>query len=104
MQKDIIEKIEQDFAEPELVLRILESVESKSGEVLPDRICRSMIYLARGDIERLTHYIELFFQDYRDLLWQAEYEDPEVHKYDFNRTFYELGLIMPGEYKQPGSK
>lgn len=44
-------------------------------------------------MSKLNHFIALSFKDYRDLIWQAEYEDQEVHKYDFNKSFNEQGLL-----------
>ena len=93
MKKDILKKIEKDFDNPEEVLDILFVMAEKDNEVTSDRIYRAIIYLANGSIKTLNHSIELYFIDYRDLLWQAEYEDPEIQKYDFNKSFSELGLI-----------
>lgn len=95
MQSDIIKKINNDFSNPVKVIELLEEMEKVEGSQIADRIYRSIIFLAEGKIEKLKHYINLFFKDYRDLLWYAEYEgkDPEVQKYDFNQSFVELGLL-----------
>lgn len=93
MQKDIVEKIEMDFENSEEVIKVLTEMVSRNNEAISERIYRAIIYLSEGNIEKLNYYIELYFKDYRDLIWQAEYEDPEIQKYDFNKSFNELGLI-----------
>jgi len=93
MKKDILDKIESDFTNPQEILGILSKMAEKDDEVTSDRIYRSIIFLANGKLELLNHFVGLYFVDYRDLLWQAEYEDPEIQKYDFNKTFYKLGLL-----------
>lgn len=93
MQQDILDKIKYDFENAEEVVNILESMESMNQGPISDRIYRGVIFLSQGDMSKLNHFIELSFKDYRDLIWQAEYEDPEVQKYDFNKSFNELGLL-----------
>ena len=92
MKKDLLEKIIRDFENSDEVVNILESMESKNGLVVSDRIFRCIDFLAEGDIDKLNQYIELYFKDYRDLIWQAEYDDSEVQKYDFNKSFRQLQL------------
>ena len=93
MKKDTLKKISTDFKNPEEVIGILSEMELKNKESVSERIYRAIIFLSEGNIEKLHHFIELYFEDYRDLIWQAEYEDPEVQKYDFNKSFSELGLL-----------
>jgi len=92
MQIDILEKIETDFENSKEVVEILKAMEPMNHGPISDRVYRGIVFLAQGSIEKLNHYIELYYKDYRDLLWQAEYENPEVRKYDFNKSFDELGL------------
>jgi hypothetical protein len=94
MRPDILDKINSDFENLEEVISILKVMESTNPEPVSDRIYRSIIFLSEGNINKLNHFIELFFTDYRDLIWQAEYEDPEIQKYDFNKSFKELGLYQ----------
>ena len=77
---------------PQEVIDILESLETMNHAPPSDRVLRSIVFLAQGDRNKLSHFIDLAYRDYRDLLWQAEYENPEVRKYDFNKSFDELGL------------
>ena len=93
MKKDTLKKIDTDFKNPEEVIRILSEMELRNEEVVSERIYRAIIFLSEGDVEKLHHFINLYFEDYRDLIWQAEYEDPEIQKYDFNKSFSKLGLL-----------
>ena len=93
MQPDIIYKINADFGNPKEVVNILEAMESMNQGPVSDRIFRGIIFLSQGNMDRLNRFIELSFTNYRDLLWQAEYENPEIQKYDFNKSFDELGLL-----------
>jgi hypothetical protein len=92
MQKDILEKIETDFQNPEKVINILKAMESMNRGPISDRAYRGIIFLAQGSMTKLNHYIELSFKDYRDLMWQAEHVESEVQNHDFNKSFSELGL------------
>ena len=76
-------------------MALLKEMENRGGSSIEDRIYRSIVFLAEGDIEKLKYYISLYFKDYRDLLWYAEYDknNPEVQKYDFNQSFSKLGLL-----------
>ncbi len=93
MQPDILEKINADFEKPDEVLKILKAMETAVQEHVSSRICRGIVFLSQGSICKLNHYVELSLIDYHDLIWQAEYEGPEIHKYDFNKSFNDLGLL-----------
>ena len=93
MQQDITKKIGQDFESPEEVIGLLSKMEEREDDYISERIYRAIIFLSEGNIEKLNHFIKLYFLDYRDLLWQAEYEDPEIQKYDFKKSFSKLGLL-----------
>jgi len=87
-----VAKIERDFDDPGQVMAVLESLESLNNGQVTDRTYRSIVFLAGGSKVKLGHYMGLALRDYRDLYWQAEYENPEVRKYDFSRPFDEQGL------------
>ena len=93
MKQDIIDKVDLDFVDTKEVLQILEAMESMNRGPVSDRIYRSIVFLSSGSKEKLNHFVDLAFKDVRDLYWQAEYEDPEIQKYDFNKSFVELGLL-----------
>lgn len=93
MKQDIRDKIELDFVDPKEVLQILRAMESMNRGPVSDRVYRSIVFLSSGNKEKINYYVELAFKDIRDLYWQAEYEDPEIQKYDFSKSFVELGLL-----------
>ena len=88
MIEDILKKIEADFANTDEAILILESIDD---DLKNDRFLRAAVFLARGDKDRLLKIVSM---DYRDVLWQAENpDDPEIRKYDFGKSFSELGLL-----------
>jgi hypothetical protein len=52
-------------------LRLVESLE------LAQRIVRSVVFLAHGDLERLEHYVGRAREDWRDVVFWAEYEQAD---------------------------
>ena len=87
MVEDILKKVESDFVNTDEAISILESIEDDLNN---DRFLRAAVFLARGDTDRLAKIVRM---DYRDVLWQAENpDDPEIRKYDFGKSFSELGL------------
>ena len=94
MKADVYQKIEKDFgSDLNLAIELIETVDAHSKGLVSDRILRAIVFLAKGDIDRLKQVIELSRTDYRDVLWQAEYHFGEDRRYDFNRTFHELNLM-----------
>lgn len=94
MKNDIYQKVEKDFGpEAKLAIEQIEILDARSKGLVSDRMLRAMVFLAKGDIERFKQVIELGRTDYRDVLWQAEYDCGEEQLYDFNKTFHELKLM-----------
>ncbi len=94
MKTDIYQKIENDFGpEAKLAVEQIEILDARSKGLVSDRMLRAMVFLAKGDIERFKQVIELGRTNYRDVLWQAEYDCGEEQLYDFNKTFHELKLM-----------
>ena len=95
MEIDIFQKIEKDFGtEAKVAREELDILDAKTKGLIDNRLLRSIIYLAEGNIEKLKMYIAMARLDWRDVLWQAEYDSPDdtMRKRDFNKTFLELGL------------
>jgi hypothetical protein len=90
---EIAQKLHHYGMPAEEVFNMLKAVGVQAQEPVSDRIYRSIVFLSQGNMNKLNHYIELSLTDCRDLVWQAEYEDPEKQKYDFNKSFHELGLL-----------
>jgi hypothetical protein len=94
MKTDIYQKIERDFGDDlKLAIEQIEILDARSKGLVGDRMLRAMVFLAKGNIERFKQVIELGRTDYRDVLWQAEYDCGEEQLYDFNKTFHELKLM-----------
>lgn len=90
---DIKNRVAEDFGE-ESADEIFESLLARIPPGLPNgtrpRHLRCILYLARGDRQRLEHYIELCLQDTRDVMLNAEYEtegEDLVRKRDFSQPF-----------------
>lgn len=95
MKADILQKIEKDFAEHhQFAIKQIEVFDAKHKGLLTDRILRAVVFLAKGNSEKLMQVLALAETDYRDVLWQAEYDRNEQRIYDFNQSFYELKLIV----------
>ncbi len=94
MKTDIYQKIKRDFGgDLKLAIDQIETIDARSKGLIGDRMLRAMVFLAKGNIERFKQVVELGRTDYRDVLWQAEYDCGEEQLYDFNKTFHELKLM-----------
>jgi hypothetical protein len=94
MKTDIYQKIERDFGDDlKLAIEQIEILDARSKGLVGERMLRAMVFLAKGSIEHFKQVIELGRTDFRDVLWQAEYDCGEEQLYDFNKTFHELKLM-----------
>jgi len=93
MQPDIVEKINKDFDNPGEALRILEAFVLISKHPETDRVCRAVVFGAKGDIKKLHECIDDSFFDCRGFLHQAEYAGTNDQVYDFNQLFSEIGPL-----------
>jgi hypothetical protein len=90
MSPDIAARIQRDFSSSAARREAHFAVASLEGAVKQlDRITRCVLYLADGNLESLASYIKAAMQDYRDVIWWAEYdrEDREKRIRDFNLPF-----------------
>ena len=95
MALDIYQKIENDFGDnSNEVHEALKILDAKTKGMISNRILRAIVYLANGDISTFHEKVKLAQVDWRDVLMQAEYSYPENERLrDFDKTFYELGLL-----------
>lgn len=92
---DIQKKLELDFGrELSSAKDEIEALYAKTNWQISNRMVRSIVFLANGDFESLKRNIELALTDYKDVLWQAEYDRGDEQLRDFNKTFQELGLLQ----------
>ena len=52
-----------------------------------DRVIRCIIHLSAGDPQRVSYYLGIATQDYRDVIYWAEYDKDDRRVRDFNRPF-----------------
>ena len=91
---DIQQKLALDFgSEMPFAKDEIEALYAATNWRISDKMIRSIIYLAKGDITLLNNTIQGARTDYKDVLWQAEYDRGDEQLRDFNKTFEELGLI-----------
>ena len=95
MSVDIYQKIESDFgANAHEVHETLKDLDAKTKGLISNRVIRAIIFLSNGEISTFQEKVKLAQTDWRDVLTQAEYSYPEnIQLRDFNKTFYELGLL-----------
>ena len=94
MKTDIYQKLKVDFnKELDEAINIMEALDAQTKGLISDRLLRAIIYLAKGNIHRLKEVIKLSQKDFRDILWQAEYDCGETLIHDFEKTFHELKMM-----------
>jgi hypothetical protein len=52
-----------------------------------NRVIRCIVYLVAGDTQRTSHYVGVANQDYRDVIYWAEYDSDDRKVRDFNEPF-----------------
>jgi len=52
-----------------------------------DRVIRCVLQLAEGKVPDLEHYMKSALQDWRDVIYWAEYTKDEVRIFDFDLPF-----------------
>lgn len=92
---DINARILNDFGEnASKATTILIASINRVAYLKTDRVIRCIIFLAKGDLTELEHYIEAATFDTRDVMLWAEYEGLKENENpkrvrDFNKTFSE---------------
>tara|TARA_R110002049_G_C8701215_1_gene523006 strand:+ start:97 stop:408 length:312 start_codon:yes stop_codon:yes gene_type:complete len=96
MKTDIINRIESDFRENSNKAKeiITNRVGTFEHLLKNDRIIRCIIYLSKGSIKELNHFVDIALQDPRDVMMLAEYKEGSNFENfkrlrDFNKTFEE---------------
>lgn len=55
------------------IMAILDAYGTESHEPERNRVQLAIITLSEGDVDKLRHFVAAAKQDYRDVLWWAEY-------------------------------
>jgi hypothetical protein len=87
---DIAERIEHDFGTDALG-EVRATLEPIVGSGLGDRVIRCVLVLAQGNHELLRHYVHQAVDDYRDVIYWAEY-DAARRTHDFSNSFDRAAL------------
>jgi hypothetical protein len=84
--RDIEERIERDFGAGALkgVVQLFEPIYAAG---MGDRIVRCCLALSGGDLHRLRHNIVQALNDYRDVIYWAEYDANDGRIHDYNNPF-----------------
>lgn len=82
---DIIKHIESVYRNPTEVSAIVSAVAAPEAE----RVIRCILHLSEGDRDSLMAYVKMADQDYRDVIWNAEYDNRNIRKYNFTRPLDE---------------
>ena len=52
-----------------------------------NRVIRCIVHLSAGDPERVSQFLSAAAQDYRDVIYWAEYDKDDRKVHDFNEPF-----------------
>ena len=52
-----------------------------------NRVIRCIIHLSGGDPQRISHFVGVAAQDYRDVIYWAEYDKQDQKVHDFGKPF-----------------
>jgi hypothetical protein len=83
---DIEDRIAADFAATDRP-SAFGIIESLSGAKETWRVCRCVLFLARGQLSLLAHNAEQARLDYRDVIYWAEYDEQDRLVRDFSKPF-----------------
>ena len=90
LARDIWGKVNRDFGTPEeaaLALSVLADFVDQNQELASDRLLRCIVFVAKGDLNRLEKAIDLAKEDYRDLIVWAEYDEKSKRVRDLTNPF-----------------
>ena len=90
LARDIWGKVNKDFETPEeaaLALSVLSDFVDQNQELASDRILRCIVFVAKGDLNRLEKAIDLAKEDSRDLIVWAEYDEKSERVRDLTNPF-----------------
>jgi hypothetical protein len=91
---DIQQKLEHDFgSEFPFARDEIDAIYIATNWNISNKVIRSIIYLAKGNLELLNKNIQRAQTDFKDLLWEAEYDRGDEQLRDFSKSFIALGLI-----------
>ena len=90
LAKDIVVRLKKEFEDPDeaaLALSVLEDFAGENQELSDERILRCIVFVAKGDLDKLGEAIDLAKIDYRDLIVWAEYDETLERVRDLSTSF-----------------
>ena len=87
LAKDIRNRIKRDFNADEQ--HSVESLLLQYAGKEPDRVIRCIIHLSNGSYHKLKHNYKTANDDYRDIIFFAEYDEEDRRINDFTQPFSE---------------
>ena len=81
---DIEIRIKERFDDPNRVYDLLKNLENQNEEI---RVIRCILELSDSDYDSVDAWVKKANEDYRNILWYAEYDNRNVRKYDFSEPF-----------------
>jgi hypothetical protein len=82
---DIESKVAQDYPR-ESLSAVSRSLATYKGPER-DRVIRCIVHLSGGDPQRVSHFVGVATQDYRDVIYWAEYNKQDHKVHDFGEPF-----------------
>jgi len=98
-KEDIQQRIKLDFKDSASnANELLSKAISETDYLKNDRVIRCIVFLAKGDLNKLEKYLKTAIIDTRDVMLWAEYEEQEGESNfkrirNFNNTFDKCQLI-----------
>ena len=88
MPPDIVARIELQFGQnAREAIELLEAFVVAGQIRETNRVIRCLVHLAGGSIPKLCENIQLAEVDYRDVIWNAEYDHSDERKRDLSIPF-----------------
>ncbi len=89
MEKDIIEYIKKEFNEEdfEIIVSRLKDLDLSAWKQDINRIYRCILYLSKGNLDKIDIYIKKAQKDFRDIIVEAEYDSHYNQLRNFNNPF-----------------
>ncbi len=93
-KEDINKRINEFFKNSQRVIEILNVLNVEREH---ERIIRCILILSDGDYDAVREWVKKANQDYRNIIWYAEYDNRNVRKFNFN---YPINEQRPYSYKE----
>ena len=84
LPKDIEKHISKSFNDVQRVKSALSNLNDSSEKI---RIIRCILSMSDSDYDAVSSWVEKANNDYRYIIWFAEYDERNIRMYDFNYAF-----------------